>query len=274
MKYMNSGININELKSDILDFNNVQNHNFAISYMDFTSNVSTSIQNSLYPTAISSAIYNKCIRLKNIDFINSFSVDILIENIEKDFLIEAQKMGYKNRKTLNKETEFDIVLKNKNNSKDFIINKLYLLQYHFHKKTTLGGYNFLASNFLTYINLRNYFDETIKCGTVKDKYTLNGVPYIINNCLDEDVILVGRKNNMEQPGIHCFILTDKEKNLDIDMVEISSFDTYKTNKMYRLYYKIDDIGLTPENQYLIIKTSDLQSNRYKKLNRIKELYNK
>lgn len=273
---MNSGININVLKSDIISFKDVQSHSISVPFLDYNTNYP-----SMGGTAtISSQLYNKHITLGYVDIIDNFSLDVLIEHIENEFFIQAQTLGYKNRKNLLNESQFDILLKNKKNSKDLIISKLNMIQFEFSKNTRLGGYSFLASNFSTFMNIREYMNMPFEVITINDKHTLNGIPYIINNNLDEDVLLIGRKNNINQQGIHCFILTDNNKNLDIQVNErfFNNTTTFYRNpyntpsKNYRISYKIDDIGLNPEYQYLIIKTSDIQTTRCNKLKKIKELY--
>ena len=56
---------------------------------------------------------------------------------------------------------------------------------------------------------------------------------MINDFIDDDIILVGRKNSLEQPDTKCFILVDDQKNvLFHEISHIIATTKYKIPYLY------------------------------------------
>ena len=77
---------------------------------------------------------------------------------------------------------------------------------------------------------------------------------------------MGRKNNLENPGVNCIIQIDKDGYIVFDEVINSS------SRILRMYGAIVDTGFNPEFNYLNVRIRDIRYYRKKKLEKIKEIY--
>jgi hypothetical protein len=175
------------------------------------------------------------------------------------------------------KNEFDITLKDikgsKQNHSHKIQNKLNLLKGNIGFKGRLGPANFLISNHKVFRYLCEQADSMTFSSKDKNLYTLDNMNYIVDQNIPDDIMIAGRKNNTQQPGIHCLILTDKNGFIDIDRHEIT-YQCFPPEKRvdYAIQYAIVDVGSEPELQYYTINTTDISYIRYKKLKKIKEIY--
>jgi len=199
---------------------------------------------------------------------NNFNFNDIKDIINKDFINKITKLGKQNRndyKDINldisvKEYKFDISrkIRSKFNSASNIIGSI----------GRLGPAQYTISNSKTYDYILSYINKDDIL--VFDNAILNigGMPYLIDNSIEDDIILFGRKNEIDRTGVHCLILTDDDNNIRFDKID----SPYSPYSKLIMYYKLIEIGNEIQTQYLSINTRDITHFRYKKLQRIKELY--
>jgi hypothetical protein len=289
-------INIKYLENDIYSITPTKNITSSISYIDFnyTSpqpvvqsnnilNYTKGVILSGYNT-VSPNVYLKNIQLRRLEIpINTYLCNtnntiqifnVIKNEINKDAFKLMTSLGEKNRITAPTNiTNLDIkTLKQKYNDRlsRSIISKFISTSNYIANQGRLGAAQYLISNFKTY----NYILSNLD--TIYLFYDKNGnlfidsghTTYLIDDLVDDDIIIFGRKNRNDQSGVHCAILTDE--NNDIIFQKMSSFDNFNTKLI--MFYEVFDIGKNPEYQYIKINTRTLEYYRNKKLQRIKKLY--
>ena len=99
-----------------------------------------------------------------------------------------------------------------------------------------------------------------------DGLWIGNIHFIVNENVENDKIIFGRKNSIDQPGIHCIICGDKDIVLQ-EFVDPNNFNTKLV-----MNFKILDVGFHPEYNYNKTDTKSLSYYRNQKLKRIKEIY--
>ncbi len=285
---------INIFNNDLYSITGVNAKNVSISYIDLqytTSTTCTTLQSgNNYPITVSPNVFSKSIQLDYVDIsfkhytINNEIEDmkILLDNlkneINKSYFKQLTNLGEKHRITAPMNS-FDINIsdiKLKYNSKDKnisqnvsrdIISKLMMSSNYIATICRFGPAQWIISNTNTY----RYILENIDSANLtfnNNNMLFGNMPYIVDDLIDDDIILIGRKNDSTTPGLHCFILTDENKNIYFE--KFSDVSNYQ--RTYRFYYKIDLIGTTPEYNFLKLNTRTISYYRAKKLKRIKEVY--
>jgi hypothetical protein len=277
-------INIKYLENDIYSIISSKNITSSISYIDFsytqpqpTLNASSS---SAYGT-VSPNVYLKNIQLKRLEIpINTFLCNtnnteqifnIIKHEINKDAYKMITLLGEKSRITMPTNlSDFNIKkLKDKYNDRlsRSIIAKFISLSNYIANNGRIVPAQYVISNFKTYNYILNNLDPIDLTYDKKGNFFIdNGhTPYLIDDLIDDDIIIFGRKTQNDQSGVHCAILTDE--NNDIIFQEVKSFDNFN-NKLI-MFYEVFDIGKNPEYQYIKINTRTLEYYRNKKLQRIK-----
>jgi len=283
-----------KIKVELFDNNyyivkGVNNITSNISYVDFTISqpiISMGLVSS--PMSVSPNIFTKTIQLHRLDIpVNKFkNIDDLQEThtiykyiknaINKEYFKIISELGEKNRidspisffdifiDKLRKETETDIPSIGRRIYSKFVSAGSYISS-----NGRIGPAQWLISNIKTYNYIINYLDMDLNIvHDNKGNLLIGNMPYFVEESVYDDIILIGRKNNTSQPGIHCNILTDNDGYIIIqENVNIGYYQ-----KMLSVFFSVDDIGITPQTQFLKINTRSLGYYRYKKLQRIKELY--
>ncbi len=284
-------IPISVFNNDFYSINGVNAINVNISYMDFqysTTTCTTTIPtgNGSYPITVSPNVFTKSIQLDYLDIsFNPYSRNSDIENMKLLFdniRVELNKSYFKRLTDLGEKHRItapmnsfdinmrDIKLKCKLEKKSVsrnIISKLMMASNYIAAIGRFGPAQWILSNSNTY----KYILENIESDDLtfsNNIMTFGNIPYVVNDLIDDDIMLLGRKNDSTSPGLHCFILTDKNNNIHISEI-INSYDYQKT---YRIYYKIEEIGINPEYNFLKLNPRTLSYYRAKKLKRIKEVY--
>lgn len=288
---MSPQIKIELLNNDFYSVTGVNAQKVNISYMDFqttttTTSTTTSQYGNMYPITISPNVFTKTIQLEYLDIsLNPyfdfkdmknvyFLYDKIKSEINKSYFNKLTELGDKNRDTapvnmldINlKDIKLNFKNENRNISRQ-IITKFNTSSSYIATTGRIGPAQWILSNSNTYKYILSHLDSD-QLEFKDHKLMIGNIPYLVNDSVDDDIILFGRKNRVDSSGIHCFILSDDSKNIYFQ--EICDSVTYQ--KRYRIYYKIDDIGINPEYQYLELKTRNISYYRAKKLQKIKELY--
>jgi hypothetical protein len=132
----------------------------------------------------------------------------------------------------------------------------------------IGPAQWILSNNKTYKFVLDYLSDSLLTYDDTSNLLVGGMQYIINDEIDDDIILVGRQNKIDQPGVLCTILTDE--NGYIYTQEVAGFNNYQ--RTVSVFYSVDEIGFNSIRQFLKLNTRSLGYYRAKKLQRIKELY--
>lgn len=286
-----------KIKSEFLNnvyysVNNVNSPQVNISYMDYqysTTSSTTTFQNGngSYPITISPNIYTKTIKLDYLEIslnpfmnINNMNVEQLIfsqirNEIDKSYIKKLTELGKKHRISapvnsldINiKDIKLQCEPENKSVSRN-IISKFMMANNYIATIGRIGPAQWLMSNSKTYRYILSILDSN-DLTFVNNNIMFGNIPYVVNDLIDDDIMLLGRKNDVTTTGIHCFILTDDNGYIYFQE-DISSM--YNLQKQYRIYYKIEDYGSNPEYNFLQLNTRTISYYRAKKLQRIKDVY--
>ena len=293
---MNPKINILELENDMFSVSPVYNLNSTISYIDnlnYLNSITTPA--SLTRGALNNGgiihsnfnfNFNVNVCTKNINLTRlKFDIDkkyseeqstkyiksVISDEITNKFIPIVLELGNKNREKLkndlpNRLNKFDIFVdkiikefsQEKFNKEDKIMRRIYgnflNASNYITNNGRYGPANFFISNHKNYNDTNKY---------IKD---INNIKYEINNSIKDDIIIVGRKNSVENNGIHCFIYSDNDKNIIFNKIETPY------NISYVIYYTIEEIGSYAENQYLTLHTKDITYYRKEKIKKINNSY--
>ena len=257
-----------------------------ISYIDF---YTTPASTPLGMATISPNIYNKVVKLKKLDISipnnygynddlkETYALYNCIKNsIDAEFFIKASELGELYR--VNAPMNFlDFNIKKMKIGVDSselsrkIISKFVTVSNYIASDGRIGPSQWIVSNSQTYKYILDNLDSPSIIYDSNNNYILFGnSAFIINDSIKDDIILLGRKNNNQQSGVHCFILADNDGNIITQ--EFAQYGGLTQNRMISIYYSIEDVGIKPQSQFLALKTRSIGYYRSKKLQRIKELY--
>ena len=202
--------------------------------------------------------------LIDIDYIKE--VFFIIKNeINKDFFKEITMLGEQHRN--NQELKFDVIpLDIKKDSiylGDGIYNRLNNACNYLASKNGIGPAEWLISNGKTYNHLLSFMLNMNLVYNKNGQLMINNKPFFIDESITDDILLIGRKNTVNQPGVHCYILTDSNDNILFNEIISSGM-----NKSLLMYYAMEDIGSHSYLQYFKINTTNLAYQRYKKIKKI------
>lgn len=246
---------------------------------------SLSLQNVLPPTptisTISSNVFQKTFNLNNkIEFnvSNSTLFKLNPEDIKKiitnKFIEKITELGKYNRESNIENQKYNIsITKLKKEVKESytiarkIISKILMSGNNIAMNGRIGPAQYLISNSKTYDYIMNYLTH-IEIIYDNNNVKIGNMIYYVDDAVQDDVIVFGRKNKIEQTGVHCLILTDDEGYVQYQQIN----NPYSLSTKFVLFYEIIDVGFTPEKQYMTIDTRDISYKRFKKLERIKEIY--
>jgi hypothetical protein len=273
-------------ETELFKIKETKEDKLSIMFVDFQySSPATNSQNN-YPT-ISSGVFTKYVTLDSMAITIpsegsslSFSPtgplvnisDMLLDELNKKFIEIISDLGEKNRELAHIKN-FDINISDmKKKQMDIsrgIIAKIHNISNYIATQGRIGPAQYIISNYKTYSYILKYLGN-VNILFKNNELWIGNIKYIIdiNNNVEEDTILIGRKNSIDQPGVHCLILTDENGDILFDeFVEPINY-----TKTYIMYYKIVELGFHPQSQYYKIKTRDITYYRNLKLQRIKELY--
>ena len=243
---------------------------------------------TVYPNVIGPNIFTKTIKLHRLDIpIDRFMkmdetketylfYNQIKNEINKDFIRIITELGEKHRiDSPMDRLDIDITKLKKTYPEDSkekigrkIISKCISSSSYIATDGRIGPAQWVTSNNKTYKFILDNLSDDILTYDDDKNLLVGGMPYIINDEIGDDIILLGRKNTLEQPGVICTILTDD--NGYIYTQEVSGFNSYQ--RTLSIYYSVDDIGFNSIRQFLKLNTRSLSYYRAKKLRRIKELY--
>lgn len=243
--------------------------NTTLAFVDFqySSNVG-SLNNSIPMSTISPNIFQKSVQLKPLVFHNTLNVSNIANEFNKNFIKIISDLGEKHR-NVDPVKIFDINIndmRRKGMSPDRgIIAKLNNVSNYIATEGRIGPAQFIVSNSKTYTYILKHISSM---GLFKGKVLwIGNMPYKIDNSVEDDIILFGRKNRIDQPGVHCLILTDED-----GYIQFQSLVDPNLNTKIMLHYNIVDVGFQPYNQFFKINTRDITYYRNLKLQKIKEIY--
>jgi len=269
------------LENDFYTVKDINNTMSEISYIDMTYTSATSTS----PAIVTPNIFKKLIKLHKLEisiskYVNMFDIQdvhniysIIKKEIDNEFFKKATELGDKNRFDApidRLDIDIDKIKTecegNREKMSRFVMSKCINSSNIIAVNGRIGNAHWISSNRKTYNYLINYFDSFSYDGK---KINIGNIQFNINDSVDDDILLIGRKNSIDQPGVHCFVLTDEDGYI--------LFNEYITvgdpfNKTYIIYYAIEDIGTQVETQYLKLKTRSISYYRRKKLEKIKALY--
>jgi len=249
------------------------NQTCVLSYIDYTTNFSGN-----YPS-ISSNVYSKLINLNSLNInvnlpanINSPYFDynifwnnvinIFKEEINKEFIKMSIILGNKHRE---KTGKFNLNI-NKKSSKE-IVKNLYLANNKIVSNSRYGPAQWIISN----SNINEILSDYCFDNFTKDFKCFDSLKYFINENIDNETVIIGRKNTIDGPGIHCLIQTDDNGFINLYEVKpYNSFNPFNTN--ISIFYSLVDIGNFPEYEYYVLNTNSVNYYRHQKLLKLKELY--
>ena len=275
---MTPKIKIELFDNDLYTVKGCHQQNSILSFFDI---LNTPVnQNSLVNSTFTLTTYNKQINLIplhisvdiDMDMTDIINVHYIYNEIKlelnKEFIKKVKELSEKNRYN----TEYDIIISqikkkysDKFQAERFIISRFNRNNNYIISKNRIGPCNWIISNTKTY----NYILENISDLREYDKSNhliIGNMSYIINDFVEDDIIIMGRKNNLENPGVNCIIQIDKDGYIVFDEVINSS------SRILRMYGAIVDTGFNPEFNYLNVRIRDIRYYRKKKLEKIKEIY--
>ena len=255
----------------------------SVSFVDFNTTPATNLSmSSITPSVIIKNIqlHRLDISIPNTRFQNNAELqethilyNYIKNEINKEYFKIITKLGEKNRidaPTAAFDVFIDTLKKDKTpNIGRRIYSKFLSASSYIASNGRMGPAQWLTSNFKTYKYILNYLDMELVYDN-NSNLLIGNIPYLVNDLIDDDSILIGRKNSITQTGCHCTILTDKDGYIITN--EHVNTEYYDYNKTISVYFSVDDFGITPQTQFLKIGTRSLTYYRCKKLQRIKELY--
>lgn len=256
------------------------NNTSQIAYVDFafsnspTNNWGSTSSSTNYPT-ISANVMSQTINVQQLiipidRYIPQYNIPHILyetikKEIDKEFFRKVTILSEQHRNLIKFDMIIEEMKKTTNDISKAIISRFHRISSHIATEGRIGPAHWFTSNSKTYNYILSYLqDEHITYN--QDMIPMFGsTPFIINDFIDDDIILVGRKNSLEQPDTKCFILVDDQKNVLFH--EISHIGFHNNLVMY---YTIEDIGQA-HLQYFKMDTETLATKRYKKLKKIENL---
>lgn len=226
---------------------------------------------SSFPT-ISPNVYQKSLHLNPVCFnYKNITTEIIQNELYKEYFKKLSELGEQHRESatdLMQKFDIDISkIRKKSMSPDrAIIAKFNNASNLMATEGRIGPAQFIVSNSKTYNYILNYIGQMQFLYKGKELW-IGNMPYLVNENVEDDKILLGRKNQIDQPGIHCLIMVDEEGYILFQEVADPNFQT----KLI-MSFCIDSIGFHPYYQVMKLDTRSLAYYRNQKLMRIKEIY--
>jgi len=265
-------------KNDFYEVKGVNTQKCSISFVDFQ--YSAPPTNSNWGT-ISPNSYNKTFNLKQLkitvpSFLNFNDIkDVYLiyqtikHQIDKEYFKKITDLGEQHR--INGDIKIDITHRqlDKGDPHRIIFSRLINASNYLATEGRIGPAQWITSNKKTYNFFLSYLKDINLSYDQNNNLIIGNIKYIINDLIDDDIVLLGRNNNIDGPGVRCFFLTDERDNLIINEI----MNPASMNKDLIIHYAVEDFGAQPHLQYFKINTKDISYYRYLKLKKIKETYN-
>jgi hypothetical protein len=268
-----------ELENDLYSIKGTITDRTNVMFVDFqySNTPITPLTSGAYPSVVSPNIFTKLISLdKSAFYITTgspnidMSKEIVTRELNREFIKVLSELGEKHREKEDFK-RFDINVSDmKKKGAEVprgIIAKILNLANLIAIQGRIGPLQYLIANNKTYNYILNNLGSNVNFMVKNGNLWFGNVKFIVDDSVEDDKILCGRKNSIDQPGIHCLILTDE--NGDILFQEYIG-DNF--NKKYIFYYKIVDLGFHPEYQYFKVDTRDIKYYRNMKLINIEKVY--
>jgi len=272
-------IPIKYLENDLYSIVASNNNNASIMSMDLNyssppTQPSSNFYNTSYMQTISPNVMTKNILIDSQIVIETNYTSGIDQNLEgmfryiknelnRDFYSKITPLGEKHRM---EDINWDIdISKIKQQGKDIpktIWAKLNNSINYIANKNRIGPANFLVSNSKTFEYIFSYLKDELLQYTPEGRLQIGNVTFTVDDSVEDDFILLGRKNKLDTAGVHCLIKTDIDNNIDI----YEEANTYR--RTFILNYKMFDIGSNPHYQYLKLNTQTISYYRNKKLQKI------
>jgi len=248
-----------------------------IIYLDMQQSTQTESQ---YPTILSPTIFQKTFKFSPINilitrnFMSNYKDEIILlyNNIKNiiltDFFKKALILG-EQHSLINIKFDIDVseIKKDSKHIGQTIINRLANASHYIAAEGRIGPAQWFVSNNKTYNYILSYMTDLGLDYNSDGQLLIGNAPFIIDELIDDDVILLGRKNVIEQAGIHCIMRTDSDSN-----IIFQEYSGIGGDVNFTMQYAMDYVGSKPCLQYFKINTRSIGYYRKQKLKRIKELY--
>jgi hypothetical protein len=268
-----------ELNNTFFTIIPVNNSIIDVSYMDYRIN-NPSAQTSSLSTTVGLQVYTKTfktdIRLgfksqDHLDDNHSNYIKFINSGIQKNFIEEISKLGEQNRNENLDNNRLDINIKYFKTDDSVLTSRKLLSKFisagsFIAVNGRIGPANFMISNSKTYKYILNYLIGIQHVYDGNGILQLGTIAYNINNSIDDGLILMGRKNNMENIGTHCLILTDTDGFIKFDEIK-----TPQGNHII-MYYCIASVG-SAYSQYLTLNSRSISYYRKEKLKKLNSIRN-
>lgn len=228
----------------------------------------------------STLVFNKITLKKLIVPINKFNniehnLQVLYKtidlNIKNEFFKKVEKLGSKNN-----DVKFDFSIrqleakysdhdtKSHKQLGEIFLNKISNGIQYIAINSRRGPAHWAVVNKKTFNKLYQHMTEMKLTFDKNNNLLINNTQLIVEDSINDDEILLGRKNKLDEVGIGVFLLTDDNDNLLInEQINPGNF-----NSAFVIYYGVEELGNNPEINYLKINTTNIAEQRYMKLKKI------
>jgi hypothetical protein len=259
-------MNINLFENELFSVKPTLTDKLSIMFVDFQYNALKP------PPLIGPNIYTKTTSLNQFIFPYKPTPEIVANEIKKQFIKKVSDLGqFKREQNIDFVKKFDINIPDmKRRGIDItrgINAKILNLSNYIAIEGRIGPAQWMLVNSKTYQFLLKYFGQ-MNFLFDNGNLVIGNIRCFVNNNVEDDVILFGRKNSPEQPGVHCFILVDENNDIVFDTLVDPNFET-----KYVMYFDIIDVGFYPYYQFHKMNTRSISYYRNLKLQKIQNLYN-
>jgi hypothetical protein len=238
-------INLNLFDNRYYEIKNTKEQFVDIFYFDFI------CEESILGSIIDPKPFTRRFNL-NKHIIEKFDIENIKKEINKDFGLILSKKGEEHRIYLKPNFSEKIDINEKDLIEKYDGDILKIGQSIYSKIKTIssiiamegrfGHAHWILSNQKTY----DWFVKKLNnLGTIdNDILFLENIAVDINEAIEDDVLLIGRKNKIDQSGLACAILVDDDNNI--------IFEEDKITKEISIFFNIIDIGYFSHKQYIKI----------------------
>lgn len=130
-----------------------------------------------------------------------------------------------------------------------------------------GPAHWAVVNKKTFNKLYQHMTEMKLTFDKNNNLLINNTQLIVEDSINDDEILLGRINQLNEGGIGVFLLADDDYNLSI----YEQMNPASLNSDFIIYYGVEELGNNPETNYLKINTTNIAEQRYLKLKKINSM---
>lgn len=263
-------IRLKDIENELFTIKKANTPTIDINYIDFAYKIPAV---KPYPAPV---IFKKLIQLNPFIFYKSIIANDIIKELQKEFIIKITELGKKHRENSELTSKLDIIIKNikksNTNISRAIMSKFISNGNNIAVQGRIGPGQFIISNISTYNYILSYLGDIEIVYDDKYRLKIATLTYIVDDSVEDDIILIGRKNNIDMPGMHCLIETDENDFIKFEEYHYAPAFLEKPEYALKMHYSIFDVGSCPEYQYYAISIRDISYYRNKKLLKIKKIY--